>query len=216
MPKKTKLEWGINIRRGRIWWIAYYKDGKQRFESTGSADEKAADALRERRYIEIKTGKYVEPESQRKALGSFLEGLQADYRINRKKSFDWVELVCRVHLQPFFGLVQFGSFRPARHIQQYRLHRLENGAANATVNHEVALLHRALVLAEEAGEIPVVPRFPRNSRSTTSARDFLRRRFSDSCCPTCRRIFSPQSGSRIGRAAERARSWPWSGPRWTC
>jgi integrase len=173
MPKKSKLEWGTKILRGRIWWIAYYSDGRQRFESTGSMDEKAADALLERRYIEIKTGRFIEPEFQNTLIRLMLEGLQGDYKVNKRKSCDWVELVCRVHLNPYFGLMKFGNFKPGKHIQNYRLHRQQEGAANSTINHEEALLHRAFALAEQAGDIPFVPRFPKKLKERNVRKGFF-------------------------------------------
>ena len=64
-----------------------------------------------------------------------------DYRINGRQSLDDVETRWTVHLKPFFGVlraVEVSSELLARYVDS----RQRQGAANATVNRELAAFKR--------------------------------------------------------------------------
>jgi integrase len=87
-------------------------------------------------------------EAQKQVLISDLYALlERDYQINRSKSaphiaYKWA------HLQPTFGNCIAREFDPDR-VQRYIVDRQEAGAANATINLELAVLKRMASLALE-------------------------------------------------------------------
>jgi len=177
MPKKPELKWGTKRLRGRIWWVGYYAGGEQQWESTHSTDEKDADALLEKRYIELKTGTYVEPSADRVTVSELFDGLLRDYRRQGRdgtKSYDWLEGVLRKHVRPAFGLVRAAKVSYGK-IERYIDARLQAGAANASVNRELALLHRAFVLGRKTGLIRVVPAMPEKLEENNVRKGFFER-----------------------------------------
>ena len=79
-----------------------------------------------------------------------------DYRMNRKRSLLDVERHVRLHLGPFFGRRRLAAITPAD-IRRYALRRQQEGARNATINRELAVLNRAFTLAIAAGTVPARP-----------------------------------------------------------
>ena len=82
-----------------------------------------------------------------------------DYRVNNKRSLRDVERRIRLHLEPVFGGRRMASITTAD-ARAYTGGRQEVGAANATINRELAILKRAFRLAEQAGKLlhrPFIP-----------------------------------------------------------
>src|SRR5438128_484055 len=73
---------------------------------------------------------------------------------------DWVERVLRKHLRPYFGSLRAATLK-YENAQRYIEQRQACGAANATVNRELSLLHRAFSLGKEAGRVNAVPMLPK-------------------------------------------------------
>lgn len=85
-----------------------------------------------------------------------------DYRINERKSIDDVEARWKLHLKPFFGgmrAVDVTSEQLARYIDK----RQQEGAANATVNRELAAMKRMFRIGQQSSPSKVirVPKFPK-------------------------------------------------------
>ena len=82
-----------------------------------------------------------------------------DYTVNGKRSLRDVTRRIRLHLEPFFGGRRMASITTTD-ARTYTAIRQEAGAANATVNRELAILKRAFRLAEQAGKLlhrPFIP-----------------------------------------------------------
>lgn len=78
-----------------------------------------------------------------------------DYKINKKKSIDRVEHSLK-HLEPYFNgytAIEITSDS----INSYTIERRQDGAANATVNRELACLRRMLNLGRRYGKVGSVP-----------------------------------------------------------
>lgn len=82
-----------------------------------------------------------------------------DYRMNRRRSLPDVARHVRLHLQPVFGRRRLGDITAAD-VRCYVLRRQREGARNATVNRELAVLKRAFVLAFGAGTVAARPPVP--------------------------------------------------------
>jgi len=79
-----------------------------------------------------------------------------DYRMNRRRSLRDVERHVRLHLGPFFGRRRLTAITTAD-VRRYVLRRQKEGARNATINRELAVLSRAFSLAIAAGTVPSRP-----------------------------------------------------------
>lgn len=132
----------------RYWWVCYYVNGKPVYESSGS--EKITDARNflKGRIAKAETGSFISPKVQRVTVAELFEAVTTDYR-NNGKSIEWVELVWNSHLEPFFGHMRAVNVGTDA-ISGYIAKRKAEGAANGTINRELALLRRAFTLGYKA------------------------------------------------------------------
>ena len=100
-------------RRGQIWWIRYYKNGKRHEESSGSTKEGEAKSLLRLREGDIERGVAVTPKVGRIRFDEAVTDVLNDYRTNRKRSLDDVERRIEKHLKPFFGNRRMASITTA-------------------------------------------------------------------------------------------------------
>lgn len=145
-------------RPGRAaWYIKYYdRDGRAHRESCGSASRADAERLLKKRLTEVGSGKRLVGVSVERTTFDDLERLIVDdYRLQRRKSLDSV-------LQSFRALRrEFGGTRACDIGYAELVHYAsQRDRKPATVRRELALLHRAFVLAHGAGKIAQIPRFP--------------------------------------------------------
>ena len=164
---------GSLYRRGQVWWIKFYRNGKPIRESAGTPKESEARRLLRRREGEAEEGKPHIPNVTRVRLEELLDDVLTDYRVNGKRSLARAELSVS-HLKEHFALrraVDLGT--PA--VRQYIARRQGDGARNATINRELAALRRAFSLACQAGRLFVRPHIPmlqeRNIRQGFFERD---------------------------------------------
>ena len=86
-------------------------------------------------------------------------GVLDDYRMNRKRSIVDVQRHVRLHLAPFFGRRRMAAITTAD-VRRYVARRQGEGAKNATINRELAVLKRAFTLAIAEDILPSRPRIP--------------------------------------------------------
>ena len=79
-----------------------------------------------------------------------------DYRMNRRRSLVDVQRHVRLHLAPFFGRRRMSEITAAD-VRRYVARRQREGARNATINRELAVLKRTFVLAIGAGTLTSRP-----------------------------------------------------------
>src|SRR5436190_22214805 len=94
-------------------------------------------------------------------VSDLAEALLRDYAINRRKSLKTVKDRWELHLKPFFEPVPAETLT-TDHVESYITKRLEEEAANATVNRELAALKRMYALAIRSrklalSECPYIP-----------------------------------------------------------
>ena len=134
------------VRESAVWWIRYRVRGEDVKISAHTEDYDAAFTLLQKKKAETTQGIPQDRDSERVKVTSLLDILIADYKKReRATSYD---SECRIesHLRPFFG-----NFRAADlmtdDIDRYQNRRSSEGAQNATINRELALLRRAYRLA---------------------------------------------------------------------
>jgi integrase len=78
--------------------------------------------------------------------------LVTDYKVNTRRAREHVERSIAKGLKPYFGGWRMANITTAD-IRKYIDHRQEAGAANATINRELAALKRMFSLAIQAGKL---------------------------------------------------------------
>lgn len=137
--KRTRGLGGV-YQRGQTWWIQFFVHGKRVRESAGSSNRADAVRLLKQRIADVQAGKPVGSQIDRTTLADLTEILLNDYRANGRRSIDRVEDAIK-HLREFFAEIRLVKLTPDR-FTAYQVQRRAEGAANATVNYELAMLRR--------------------------------------------------------------------------
>jgi integrase len=141
------------------WWIKFSDRGIARRESSHSTDRVVAEKLLKKRLAECLTQTYTP--SVNVKIDKLIEDLLAEYRIHSSKTIDDSERRWELHLKPFFTHRK-ASDLTTDCIRRYVAQRQAKGAANGTINRELALLKRAFHLGLECTppKVRTVPFFP--------------------------------------------------------
>ncbi len=148
---------GGAFRRGPIWWIRFSHRGRQFRESSYSENRAEANRLLRQRLAEVGSGHFV-PDEGRVGFENLADGLITDYKLNGRRSLKTAALNNISHLRSFFGFDRALDITLDR-IRSYQALRLEQGAAVASINREVATLRRMFSLAIEGGTFSHKPVF---------------------------------------------------------
>ncbi len=189
------------IKESPTWWLKYYRDGRPLRESSGSSREGDAKRLLKLREGDIVRGVPITPRVGRIKFTELAKAVVSDYRVNGKRSLRDLEMRLRLHVGPYFGARRAASITTAD-INRYLALRQEQGAANASINRETAIVKRAFTLGRQAGTVIHAPHIPRLKESRPRAGFFERDRFESlrrHLSPTLRRVvtFSYLTGWRV-------------------
>lgn len=150
---------GTVYRRGNVWWIQYYRDGKPvSIGCRGLTEDQARTRLRTE--IQRNRDEFTEPLHARVTIAELVEDLLKRYDELRKYS---VSLDARrrweKHLKPFWGDMKASKLNTEVQ-KQYRKLRETTGAARTSINQEIQILGRAFKLGAE-GKSPKVLNVPK-------------------------------------------------------
>jgi integrase len=154
-----------------IWWMAFYKHGKQIRMSTGEVDEKKAErALKlklQERDAELGGGrKMVLPKQERFRVSELLDNLESDYRLRKIASPQFKSHLA--HIRNHFGDARAIDITAAL-VDRWIETRLATGAAPATINRSTQVFGQAFKLAVERGQLSSAPKLrhlpERNART---------------------------------------------------
>ncbi len=157
---------GSIYKRGNTFWVKYYQNGKPHYESAESPKEADARRLLKRREGEISQGKPPGVYFDRVRFDELTEDYLLDYRVNQKKSLEKAEQVV-AHLKKYFGGYRVTQITTPK-IHTYIEHRLDAGAANGTINQELAALKRMFNLGAKQtpakiDRVPYIPMLKENN-----------------------------------------------------
>jgi hypothetical protein len=94
---------GMLYKRGAVWWIKYYQNGRGMRESSHSTKESKAKRLLKLREGDIEHGLPVNPMLNRIRFDEAADDLKTEYAVNGRRSADELERRIRLHLIPHFG-----------------------------------------------------------------------------------------------------------------
>jgi len=207
---------GHVYRRGRIWWFKWTSlDGQRMYRSSGSLERAVAEEMLRAELSRKSKGLPSSPDPWRCRVDELLETLQARYRTEGRRSLERLKY-SKEQLLRLFGNVPAARVTGAD-ILRYATLRLEEKAAPATVNRELAALRAAYRLGLDNDVIVAMPRIKllpennvRKGFADTKQVELLCRRLKDEVADGVR--FAFQTGWR--RAEVFSFSWSqvdWAG-----
>ena len=138
--------------------IQYYVGGRRVREVTSyvPGQEKRAERLLRTRLAAADAGGAVGPNVDRTRLADLVGLLRNDYRVNKRRSEARMELSVR-HLLEHLGDQLLAVRVTEERVAQYIVERSQAGAANATINRELAALKRAFKLGLKMRRVARAP-----------------------------------------------------------
>lgn len=154
------------------WEISFYDNQGRRRRQSFSTEAKARKAL-SRQLVLKETGK-LELYEGRIKVDVLADAYKTYIENSKPKSYRWIELVWRVHLEPFFGGM-IAERVNGDHLQRYIRERLDAGAETSTVNHELTVFKAMFNHGMKADPPKLfrVPRFPEKLREPNPRSGFV-------------------------------------------
>jgi integrase len=169
MPKTNGA--GSIYKRGNIWWVQVYVNGRPIVESSGSKNLIDAKKHRDKLLGKKTRGEVTAGAPDKVLIGELLDdALKSD--IAESTRYIWTKVVDK-NLRPFFGNIRAARLSTDL-MDQYRQKRKSEGRSDATANRELSILRTAFHNARKRTppKINAVPYFPM-VKETTVRQGFL-------------------------------------------
>lgn len=148
---------GSIYKRGEIYWIKYYRNGKPYRESSHSDMITKAQKLLKKREGEIADGKLPGVYFDKVTFDELAEDVLHDYQIEERDTINKAKRSIR-YLKEYFGNMKAVDITTAT-VSGYIVKRKERGLSNASINRELAILKKMFHLAAQ-GTPPKVSMIP--------------------------------------------------------
>jgi integrase len=142
---------GHLYQRGAVWWIKYYVNGRAVREGEGNGGQEHLEGSRGR----VANGQPILPRADRIRYDEIAKDLRTHYRTTGERDLEEAEYRL-AHLDAFFGGWRVVNIGPAP-ITKYVEQRQGAGAANGTINRELATLSRMLRVGYENSKVHRLP-----------------------------------------------------------
>jgi integrase len=162
-------------KRSAVWWLKFKAQGRVIRESSGTDDRRQAARTLKVKEGAAEEGRPIIPRTDKITIGDLFDTLVEEYTSNGRRSLDRLQ-VSLTHLRPAFEQERAVRLTSAEVIT-YTTARQQAGAANASVNRELAALKRAYRLALKGDRLPRVPYIPMLAEHNTRTGFFSRAEF---------------------------------------
>jgi integrase len=146
---------GSVFKRGRIFYVQYYRHGKCFQESSHSENERDARRLLKQRLAEAASPKFVGPSEQRFMYSDMEKGLVDDWRIKQNPALKSLPYWLR-HLKRHFGNDRAIDIT-VRRINAFIDAMRAAGKSNATINRSLTALKRMFTIAIRSKQLREAP-----------------------------------------------------------
>ena len=148
---------GRVFQRGQVWWIAYYDNGQERRESSGSRERKEAVRMLRQRLGEIAAGVVHAPAPQRTravTMQDLFDLVEHNHQLNNRTSQS--NGLCLRRMRKHFGRYTAQACTGLV-ISHYMAARQRAGRKPSTINREISILRFAFRLGYENDLVPRMP-----------------------------------------------------------
>jgi integrase len=146
---------GMLYKRGTVYWIKYYVNGRPVRESTKTDKAKRAERMLKVREGRAATGQPILPRVDRIRVEELLNDLRAHYETTGRRTLREVDTRL-IPLKSFFTGYRASAISGAI-LTEYMQRRQAATVANGTINRELSLLGTAFRLGEEHGKVLRAP-----------------------------------------------------------
>ena len=194
---------GRVFQRGQVWWIAYYDNGQERRESSGSRERKEAVRMLRQRLGEVAAGAVHAPAPKRTravTMQDLFDLVEHNHQLNNRTSQS--NGLCLRRMRKHFGRYTAQACTGLV-ISHYMAARQRAGRKPSTINREISILRFAFRLGYENDLVPRMPVI-KNLPNLAVRNEFFTRSEIDSllpCLPECLRdvvLFGFLTGWRKG------------------
>jgi integrase len=166
---------GCGARFSPVWWLKYYLDGRPVRQSSETEKETEARSQLKRKEGDAASGRPVLPRADRTRYEEAAKDLRTHYQTTGARDLREADKRLK-HLERFFRTKRVSGIGPAE-TATYIAARQADGAANGTVNRELAVLGRMLKLAYENGKLLRLPILRKLKEAAPRAGFFERAQF---------------------------------------
>jgi hypothetical protein len=156
-PGKTYAEARADgtLRESPTWWVKYYDHGRAVRESTEATKDTEARRFLNERVGRVATSQPILPRVDRVTYDEAATDLRRHYETTESRDVEEADWRL-AHLKPFFSGFRLATIGPVE-ATRYAAKRQAEGAANGTINRELAILGRMLRLAYEHDKLRRLP-----------------------------------------------------------
>jgi len=156
---------GSLYQRGETWWIKFRQFGRVIRESSGSSDRTKAEKLLLKRNAALEEGRTINERLNKCKVDRLLDLVLTDQETKKRKDRSTVARRIRLHIRPALGWRVAASVTTET-LLRYIEKRQGEGAAPATIDHDLTIIGRAFKLGRLArlvDQAPPIEKLPVNN-----------------------------------------------------